>query len=397
MAAAVGVLCGCAAVEATLSPRARDVTVGAGDVRDNVMLLNIVRASRKEPLDFIAISKYTAGGTLGLVSNLGTKAWAPAASFPQSTFGPNNLTAQATNSFDLGTLENHDFYAGVMSQVSASEIHLLLHSGLTPQIVFHALLDSINVTTDSGTTYKFPNDPTDDRWTDATGAREELSARCVELTDQGGSYPSPTGSGYNKPFNSDIWVGDHVRDCRYQKFIYFVRLAFIYGLTTEVTSVPNPAAKTDKTQPKTLPEAQFCFDASLAQNYIRDKNLLCGSKAKRGTGQFIFNGGARIRSVELVWRSTYGVFRYLGTLISTGTIDRVNVSAGVGRLTDDRILTITGPEPCFARTGYDSLLYCVPADGADNTKEIFTLLSSLVALSVSQSALPITPQVILAP
>ena len=359
--------------------------------------MNIVRASRNETLDFIAVSKYTGSGTLGLTSNALTRASGPSGgAFPNATVGPNNIVATAGNSFDLSTLENREFYTGILRPLSLPELDLILRSSLPRELIFHVILDSVKVVLADGKSFRFYNDPTDDTWTDET--IEPLSPHCEALTNK---YTAIGGSGFQPAFVSSAWLGIHERDCRYQKFLYFLGLALIYGLNTEAKSFPNPAAKTDKSQPATITQIQLCLDPSLAQNKIISASLRCGSTVKRGEGQFVFFGGGVVKSIEPVWRSSYAAFRYFGKLLATGTIERVRLDAGLPSLTrpgDPRILTIvSGGVPCFTQLTYGGQYYCVPNEGAVNTKEVFTLLSTLVALSTSQSALPVTQSVILSP
>ena len=49
-------LTGCSLVDGALAPRAYDINQGTQNVRESGILLNIVRASRSEPLNFVALS-----------------------------------------------------------------------------------------------------------------------------------------------------------------------------------------------------------------------------------------------------------------------------------------------------------------------------------------------------
>jgi hypothetical protein len=414
---------GCAAVDATLSPRGHNVNLVAGNLRDNNVLVNIVRASHDEPLDFITIAKYTATGSLGLTSNLLTRVFPG----PVGTVGPNNLAAMAGNTIDLGTLENNGFYSQFMSPVPVGIVHLLLHSGLSRPIVFHALLDAIKINLPNGDSFRFENDPNNDKWTYAGGAVEERSHECEDR-----SKPKPgIGSAFNSPFawsvwkngvREDLWRGAHKNGCNYQKFLYWLRVAFSYGVTTEEVSVPNPAAKMDKSpvsnsvtntntsQLATIPPARVCFDPALGRKSISEyplPSLLCGPKTKPSGGQFPVAGGTAIKAFVPEFRSPYAVFGYFGHLIAYDTVDRVKLDAGLREAGFDipslhwrdgpRILTVDGTPPCFARINYEGRDYCVPSENANNTKEIFTLLNALVALSILQTALPVTQSVIVQP
>src|SRR5687767_4754206 len=67
---AVLVMGGCSIVDGTLAPRAYDINQNTQNVRESGILLNIVRASRSEPLNFVALSRYTGTGSLALNEGL---------------------------------------------------------------------------------------------------------------------------------------------------------------------------------------------------------------------------------------------------------------------------------------------------------------------------------------
>ena len=59
-------LSGCQVLDmATYEPRTYEVNLGTQNLREELILLNVVRASRFEPLNFTALSKYTASGSMG--------------------------------------------------------------------------------------------------------------------------------------------------------------------------------------------------------------------------------------------------------------------------------------------------------------------------------------------
>ena len=68
LAALCALLAGC--VDSTLAPRASEINLGTQNVRESAILTNIVRASRSEPLNFVALSKYTGSGSLSLNESL---------------------------------------------------------------------------------------------------------------------------------------------------------------------------------------------------------------------------------------------------------------------------------------------------------------------------------------
>ena len=109
---------GCTLVDSSLSPRAFDINQGTQNARESGILLNIVRASRSEPLNFVALSRYTGTGSLGVnaggsqndLLRFGT----PTSVATKGIF-TSAVNVNAGNAFDVGTLENRDFYGGFLS------------------------------------------------------------------------------------------------------------------------------------------------------------------------------------------------------------------------------------------------------------------------------------------
>jgi len=137
-------LAGC--IDSTLAPRAADINLGTQNVRESAILTNIVRASRSEPLNFVALSKYTGTGSLSMNQSATVNAYArhpTSVSFGQ-IFGTSANAAQG-NSFDVGTLENKEFYGGFMSPLDLESLNLLLNAGLNKELVLHSVIEAFRV------------------------------------------------------------------------------------------------------------------------------------------------------------------------------------------------------------------------------------------------------------
>jgi hypothetical protein len=120
------------------------------------------------------------------------------------------------------------------------------------------------------------------------------------------------------------------------------------------------------------------------------------------------------QQVEIVFRSTYEIFRYLGaltdqqappgasdcsdqplhappTICDYTTPDAPKPIGPILRIETDKVLN-----SCFTAVTYSNRRYCVPKGGADldMTKDAFNILISLIALKQSPGDLP-TPQAVL--
>jgi hypothetical protein len=411
---AVLVMGGCSIVDGTLAPRAYDINQNTQNVRESGILLNIVRASRSEPLNFVALSRYTGTGSLALNEGLSRndllKFGNPVNVATRGIF-TSSINANAGNTFDVGTLENRDFYGGFLSPLDLEGLNLLLNAGLSREVVFHSVMQAFRVTHENGTAYLFENNPSDDHWKgDGVPGR---SALCADLYD--GSERA-----FEPVFLTKVWQEPHERDCRYQKFLYFLRLAMRYGITVEAIPLPQRRldegdgarrGRGDRDRSSQGPSAVYfvCYDPAIAtENALplpRNTEVACGAK-KRVVGkthefEFKFHFKRPIGGITPVIRSPYAVFQFYGQLLATDALPRVklsHLSRRDGLPREPSLLTIEkGMGDCFAQAQYSGTHYCVPNKDTRNTKEVFVLLNTLVAISTNRSALPASPTFVLTP
>jgi hypothetical protein len=118
---------------------------------------------------------------------------------------------------------------------------------------------------------------------------------------------------------------------------------------------------------------------------------ICGRNKLSTTGDSINLEGVGMFKPSFVMRSPFGIFQYLGQLLTSGSMEDLTLRSrqhDVPTLTDDHLLTVVsgiGPG-CFALAWYHSAFYCVP-DEAENTKLIFTMLRAFLAANISASLL----------
>jgi hypothetical protein len=396
-----GALLVTACVDSTLAPRAHDINQGTQNVRESAILLNIVRASRSEPLNFVALARYTGTGSLALNEALSKNSPFKLPATGSTAFShifTSSVNASQGNAFDVGTLENRDFYGGFMSPLDLEGLNLLMNAGLSKELVLHSVLAGFRVRL-GGRSLLFPNNPDDDvPWN---------GRPCTTLYDG-------TENAFEPVAQRAIW--SDVAACKYQKFLYFLRVGVRWGVTVEAAA--PPAAVRAKGKGKgagssdPLPPVQYfvCYDPAIAQeNGLRaahpDAPGACGSRkrdlAQTREFQFRFQFNSPIEGVAPIVRSPYAVFQFYGQLLANKTHEPVELSE-LSRRKDPRrearLLTIDQDGlDCFAHTFYAGGRYCVPNKGTKNTKEIFVLLNTLVAISTNRSALPVSPTFVLTP
>jgi hypothetical protein len=98
---------------------------------------------------------------------------------------------------------------------------------------------------------------------------------------------------------------------------------------------------------------------------------------------------------EIVSRSTFGIYRYLGGVLRNQD-DMITLRGRRDRNEPDRIplveVSTDSSGGCFVDLHFEGRYYCVPKEGAETTKAIFSLLAQLIALR-TPGDLAITPAV----
>ena len=342
-----------------------------------------MRASRFEPLYFLAMTQLNGSATADLKLGL-----------PELTLGPRQAASQkdyilggtATNdnnvldnstvtSFQESVLGSKDFYAGLLAPIDLKDVDLLLHQGFSRELIFDLVIQKATIT---------------------------------RHTEAGDDVPIVV---YNDPSDAK----------RYAIFQDYIREAMVHGLTTQSFQAPDDSADSEDTaggphhKPKLIEHAELCYDRALASAAARadfhDGAKLCGVDAPsvRASGQssdlMVELGGKKLK-IDVTTRSIYGIFAYLGGMIAKDDAGAVRLHAYpelVSETTVDApLLTVShegglADQGCFVGLRYEGQHYCVPQDGADNTKKIFNILNALLALKTASGDLPITQTVRIAP
>jgi hypothetical protein len=370
-------LSGCIAF-GSIDRRATTFNEGTGTAQNRAILLNLVRASRSEPLYFLAMTQLNGSATEDFKLGL-----------PEVTFGPRQAASQAdyifggtsnsnTNlldnntvtSFQESVLGSKDFYAGLLSPLDLQDVDLLLHQGFARELIFDLVIEKATITPQGGEPFVIYNDPSDAK--------------------------------------------------RFEIFQGYIKEAMMHGLTTESFLAPDETADTSDSadgrpsKPKLTPHAQLCYDRALATpaarlDFPKDANLCSATPvaqtAAAASSNLTVNLHGQQLQIVVTTRSVYGMFAYLGGMIAHENMDQVRLHA-YPELTsettvDAPLLTVTkgtvGGRGCFIGVGYEGRDYCVPQDGADNTKKIFNILNALLALKTTSGDLPVTQTVRIAP
>jgi hypothetical protein len=390
-----GFLTHCAMVD-TMDGRFDKINRSSAYARNQSILLNIVRSSHNVPLNFVAVSRISGSTQAQLGGGLPSMLVGPYPIATGAPFATNaagtafnvvepaatrdvglnsatlNASTNAANSFDLTILDSKQFYQALLSPIDLITLDAFIRQGYSHELLYRLFIDSIRRTV-AGRTVEFRNDP---------------------------RAPCETSGGERLCFK-DVIDG-----------------SVASGLGMETLTVSNTGAAATKSSPTAY--ARMCFDPVLAERFrsqhpdFRSKFLhqgqpRCGiwpSEVKAGkqrspetdTLNFDIKDTSPIH-VEVVLRSTFGVYRFLGRILAAEATEDVRLRDDANLGEDTRLLAVTDVSgaPCFVSTSFEGKYYCVPETGADSTKRIFSLLTQLLALKTQTGDLNATPVVRVTP
>jgi hypothetical protein len=380
-AAAPLLLAGCLSL-GSIETRGTNINESIGVMQNRAMLLNLVRASRSEPLYFTAINQVQAQGATDLkltapVVLTGQGLTAAARAFTWDSGGSTFLDNSTNTNFQMGVYSTQAFYSGMLAPLGLTEVDLLLHQGFPRELIFYLAIEKAKLTNvKTGQSIIVYNDPT------------------------------------NK--------------ASYGRFVAAIQSAMVHGLTTEVpqareTGEPAPAAAPGgRTEPVAIavkpgppPTPQLCFERALATEASKTEFAelvqegkppnFCGAGPRsRANSRLTVRLFGEDVEVEVTTRSIYGIFRYLGQVMAHAESTPQLVDYGVPSETTPAgpLLTVTAPATagaCFSAVRYEGQTYCIPLEGSQTSKDIFNVLSVLVALKQSPGDLPATATVLVAP
>ncbi|HLK23275.1 MAG TPA: hypothetical protein VKT30_01310 [Caulobacteraceae bacterium] len=390
---------GCLSV-GSVANRGTIVDLGIGSMQNRGMLINIARASLSEPLYFLSPSAVQGTGSTDLRLSAPQAIEGPGLkhsdTLNQLTFGNASqfLDNTISTNFTANLFATHDFYLGMMTPLSLDEIDLLLHQGYSRELVFYLTIDKAKVT---------PFDP---------------------IT---GKQLGPPHFDYNRP-----------GDPSFHEFQTFIQAAMEHGLMTEVAPASSGSASKGAPEVNVTPPAagqaqtvvvvqngaaapekkgpaarQTCYEPALASPVaMKDFALpvvhvnFCGSGEPTPPTQYVVLNNQAYK-IEVIFRSTYGIFRYLGQIVNDPGEAPVlsdysqDYPNGVPEFTPQgslfKVETGHGFPGCFTAVPYEGKIYCAPSegDGSRTTREIFNMLTALVALKQSSGDIPASSAIVI--
>jgi hypothetical protein len=399
----VGALLGSCAFVDQYSPRAYQSNLNLQDTSNQEALLNVVRASRYEALSFISVASTSGSQTETLNTGLPAFTLGPGQTVAQKqfVFGGNSVSSNAMGSFQVNTLVSSPFIQGMLTPITPKVLALLI--GTYPrEWMYYATIDGIKMTSaNSDVAFYLRNDPADDR-IDGVQAYDE----CEHILDR-----TPVGTG--------IYTEDGV--CNFSKFANILGLAVEFGLTAEIQlpsataqkgAAPPPAGKggtnspgaaqtpsaTTNTTATPTSTGHLCWDPVLAlQKYrkivLKQMTNICGNPASASQHYTFRFSNMVFSDVEFVFRSPYGIYRYLGQILRENSAGSIHFKSAATleerELNSGPFLNISEGDlgGCLIEAFYNGQSYCVPRQGSSSTATLFDVLAQLKNLSTAPSDL----------
>lgn len=216
----VSALVGCAVVD-NFSGRAVDFNMQAEQVQEQTMLLNVVRASLRRPMQFTGLQSITGSASISGNGSL-TIPFGPPGHRPPKSLSADQLglggTISGGPSFIVPVLDTQEFYEGILNPISLQVFDYYLEQGFPPEMLFDLFVSKIVVT------WARNDDPSA-----GSAAAKANCAHTASGTSNGG-----LGTNVNTAKCVDItYLNSVASDADFNQFQAIVDLLFAEGLTTE--------------------------------------------------------------------------------------------------------------------------------------------------------------------
>ena len=198
-------LCASALAAASLSAcladkfasRAIDYNLAAEQVQNREMLLNVLRASQRRPLEFTALQTITGTGSIDAGAELDIPLRQNSAD--EALMLVPQIAATARPAFTINVLDTQEFYQGILRPQTIQTFDFYLKRGLSRRLLFDLFFSGVTVDARTGRTAHadfeagFANDVADDGRFDDYQLLVELLIQEGLTTDSVKPAPTPLG------------------------------------------------------------------------------------------------------------------------------------------------------------------------------------------------------------
>jgi len=438
-------LSGCVAVD-NFASRALAYNQQAEEIKESQLMLNVIRAAYREPLQFTDFTQVT-----GQTSASGTAAFTLPFNPSPPTFGhadtaSPSATLSGSQAFTVANLDTKEFYEGILSPIPLTSIDYYMEQGFPKALLLTLLISRIDIATRGGLRQVFYNDYYRDnfrRFESVITAIVDLGLSSEVATNIENIGPPLTGNEISR-LRALAPLAEGAELKRFTP-------ASDPSITPEERAALARQGVTEYYRlQRTSEQSRFCIDRNSQNLQAASKILValgvlapgdvilgpprapqaaaeeaaaqaCGASARvradvaerLGYAEPRNRFAAAVRTasgeratvsfdVRLTIRSVEGIIYYLGEL-ARGELDigvgqtlappEIDTGLGIDRLFEVR-------QGCLATTGrivalYDGVRYCIAVDpsGADRSSEVMEVVLQLLALNTSAQTLP-APSVI---
>jgi len=372
--------------------------------RNQLMLLNIVRASENMPLLFTGVQvvrgngQNTVGGAAGITQSItGTSAsGAPVSTTVTNALAPSvSLQVSSGFNFDVVVLDSAEFLQGLLTPISVLTFNHYARQGIPKELLLHLLVEKITIAKAGQPTVSYHNDPVGRDYKDFRIALGYLLQYGI-TTEVGSSASEAIGPLLT---DADLKSGSSTEFSKALPGLFLAKVPGGYRFFRPGGTISNfcfMGEEIGRSKLPALPETSLCADSPTRKASQTAAATESSDKNKVSTAD---------GSMSVQMRSTSGVFNYLGNLA------RYQTESG------NDILTLDSPEAiAFNRQGksramfrvvknqprpydiasveYRGTVYSLPLDEQGYSATTLMVLNQLFSLSKSVNAIPSTGTVV---
>ncbi|HUC18649.1 MAG TPA: hypothetical protein VMA37_13285 [Acetobacteraceae bacterium] len=438
-------LAGCVAVD-NFGSRALAYNQQAEEIKESQLMLNVMRAAYREPLQFTDFTQVT-----GQTSASGTAAFTLPFNPSPPTFGhadtaSPSATLSGSQAFTVANLDTKEFYEGILSPIPLTSIDYYMEQGFPKALLLTLLISRIDIATHGGLPQVFYNDYYRDNFRRFEfvitalvdlGLSSEVAKNVAnigppltanEISSLRALAPLTEGAELKlfTPASDPFITPDERADLARQGVTEYYRLqrtseqsrfcidrnnqnlqAASETLAALGVLAPGDTIIGPPREPQAAveeAEAQACGASARVRADVEERLGYAEPRNRFAAAVRTASGEITTVSfdVRLTIRSVEGIIYYLGEL-ARGELDigvgqtlappEIDTGLGIDRLFEVR-------QGCFATADrivalYDGVRYCVAVDpsGADRSSEVMEVVLQLLALNTSAQTLP-APSVI---
>lgn len=343
---------GCAQLD-NVDVRTTTMNLSISEADNKSTLLNLARSSLSEPITFAGLSGFD-----------GHQGYTAGIQMPNLTVINGNVTQYTTPGNMAGLSASTDFhylasndnatYSALLQPIDPATIGYFIRQEYPRELLFFLVVSQIRVTK-QGVSRDYLNNG--------------VSAEEIDLYPEGHTPFEEFGTLLQSLIDSGLTAQVDVTTARRSKLCFDRQIKPIYIDSPEV--VPGSYRPT-------------CAEAMPILSFGKDEKI---TKLPPFASSYKFSDLKSGTSIEISLRSTFGVYRYLGRLISK----RVNLRVLRDPAERDRsiITVVDNSNDCFVGELYRGRIYCVP-NRATTSKRVFSFLHDIVKLYTVQTDKPTT-------